>query len=130
MGLNIDERYKKYHYEEILLILFICSSNLNQYSEEDLVDFSEDIEGRIEDLFEPEFLKSLDGFIETDESIIRDFNELKVRLINMYDSEWHEKLRDSAINKDLTTMAAHILNKLEVSYIEPKLFKEEYLNIP
>ena len=48
MDLATEYKIKKFHYEEILLILFICASDISKYQDDDLVIFTEAIEGRIE----------------------------------------------------------------------------------
>lgn len=50
----MEEKLTKYHKEEIIFILLILAENLSEYENEDLVCFTEAIEGRIDELFKSE----------------------------------------------------------------------------
>src|SRR5688572_8528485 len=124
MEINNEEKIKKFHYEEILLILYICSTDLSEYDDDDLVIFTEDIEGRVEVLFEPDFLRELAPFLYVNDQILSDFKQLRDILVGLYESQWHRKLRESELNNNLRAIAEKILNTLNVDYVEPNTFKD------
>jgi hypothetical protein len=50
--LTTEQKIRRYHSEETKLILFICSTDLSDWNEEESGGFAEDIEVRVEVLFE------------------------------------------------------------------------------
>ncbi|GGD36417.1 hypothetical protein [Flavobacterium orientale] len=127
---EIAQKIKKYHSDEIRLILFICATDLTKYSDDELVNFTEDIEGRIEVLFEPTFLSSISDYIQIDKGIIKDFHKLRNTLTNLYSSQWHKKMKD---NKTywfkVNNLSLDILQKLRLNYIEPLTFIENNFEV-
>ena len=130
MKSNNAGKMASYHYEEILLILFICSSDMAPYNDRDLILFAEDIEGRIEVLFDPDFLKSLNKF-KVDEDVLYDFGKLRDLLVAMYESQWHKKMNNNNLDwQQARLLAQNILCQLNVEYVEPVFFAEHHLNLP
>jgi len=134
MELSKEEKIIKFHFEEILLILFICASNLTEYDKEDLILFTEDIEGRVEGLFSSDYLRTIQssGLLKVDENIIQDFERLKNILVGMYASQWHNKMRQNGADwMNVNMLAKRILDKINVGYMEPNSFKDDgrYLNV-
>lgn len=114
-------KIKKYHSDEIKLVLFICATDLKKYNREDLVIFAECIEGRIEVLFTPEFIKSMSEFIHVDSSSMKKIQELKILLQKQYSSKWYLKMTDSDW-KELLLLSQEILALLNIEYQEPMTF--------
>ena len=129
---NLDkaQKIKRFHFDEIRLILFICATDLTKYADEELVNFTEAIEGRIETLFEPTFLSSISDFIQIDKDIIKDFQKLRNTLTNLYLSQCQKKMND---NKTywftVRLLSLDILQKVRLDYIEPLTFLENNLEI-
>lgn len=125
-----NDMLDRYHYEEILLILFICSSDLSSYNYNHLVFFAESIEGRVDVLFKTDYLESLSSLLITNKEILADFEELRNRLINMYSKQWHNKLREGNEGRiETQKLAQKILKSINVVYIEPLTFAENHLNL-
>lgn len=124
----MEEKFIKYHKEEIIFILLILSENLSEYKNEDLVCFSEAIEGRIDELFEPEkiilFLKEY----ELNNEIIQKMQVLRSEVTNLYTSQWHQKLKNEDKMQHIKIIATQILEMLNISkektlkYLENHLF--------
>lgn len=129
MDLTKEEKIKRFHSEEILLILFICATDLSNHDSDQLEDFTEAIEGRVEDLFEPDFLLSVDKFLGIKTYMLPDFENLKSTLTGLYASQWHYKLKDPATNSILNDLATKILTDLKISYAEPNSYMENHLEI-
>jgi hypothetical protein len=130
MALTTKEEIKRFHYEEILLILFICSSDLSYYDDSDLIDFAELIEGRADILFEPSYLQKYSDYFEINSDTLEDFSELRGLIMNLYGSQWHTRISEN--NSDwveIKILARTILNKLKITYIEPKKYIDDYLEI-
>jgi hypothetical protein len=131
---NIDNRetkeykIKRYHSNEIRLILFICATDLTNYDSENLIIFTECIEGRIEVLLTPEYLKSLNEFIILDDSALKKLQEIKALLQRQYSSQWHQKMTDSNWI-DLNKLSREILTLLKMEYQEPLPFMENNLEV-
>ena len=129
---NLDnaQELKRFHLDEIRLILFICASDLSNYADNELVSFSEDIEGRIDVLFESTFLHSITDFINIDNDTIQDFQKLRNTLTNLYSNQWHNKMRDNKTHWfNVRILSLDILQKLRLEYIEPLTFVKNNLDI-
>ncbi len=127
---DVEQKIRRYHFDEIRLILFICASNLANYSEDVLISFVESIEGRIEVLFKPEFLHSMSDFINIDNDIILDFQKLGNYLTNLYSSQWHNKMSDQNTSwLKVRLLSLDILQKLALEFIEPSSFLNNNLDI-
>jgi hypothetical protein len=125
----IDQKVKLYHSEEIMLILFICSTDLSNYKKEDLVCFAEDIEGRVDVLFAPDFLQTLsDRFIITQDTL-KDFEHLKDLLVSLYSSSWHKKMQDRTIWGEVNQLSSNLLRKQNITWVEPNEYKDTHLEI-
>jgi len=112
-----------------MLILFICSTDLSNYNDEDLVCFAEAIEGRIEVLFEPAYLLSLTDRLAITPSILKDFQSLKQYLTSLYASRWSRKMKDDAVWEKSNVLSSGLLKKLNIDWIEPNEFIENHLKI-
>ena len=134
-NLSEEQKFKitRYHTEEIQLILFICCTDMSDYTEEDLVIFAECIHGRIEVLFEESFLgrSEVQCFIKLTYCSIIHFKQLKEFLISLYGSQWSKKMKEREIWVNANTIANQILNELGLIYVEPITFMsdDKYLNV-
>ncbi len=134
---NLSEEQKfritRFHTEEILLILFICSTDLSDYAEEDLVIFSECIEGRVEVLFDEDFLErtEIQNFLKLTSETMIHFKQLQEFLISLYSSEWSRKMKERKIWVNANKSANQILKELGLVYVEPIIFMsdDKYLNV-
>jgi len=128
---NKKQKIEKYHFEEIIYILLILSSNLSTYDEDELVNFTEDIEGRVDELFSKDFLLNLNKIYGIDDIIIKYLEEIKEIITAMYEPQWHTKLKEkSNISlQKIKTLSTQVLEKLKFEYISPLEFSKEYLNI-
>jgi len=125
----IDQKIKRYHSEEIMLILFICSTDFSNYKKEDLVCFAEDIEGRVDVLFATDFLQSLsDRFMITPDTL-KDFEHLKDLLVNLYSSRWHKKMQDRTIWGEVNQSSSNLLRKLNITWVEPNVYRGTHLEV-
>jgi hypothetical protein len=123
-------KVEQYHYEEIVHILLILTSDLSKYNEDDLVAFSESIEGRIDILFTKEFLSTLDKTFGFTDEIINQLIIFKKKVTDLYESQWHNKFKTFKENySDIRLLASEILKALEIEYIDPKRFSDEHLKI-
>ncbi|MBK7856904.1 MAG: hypothetical protein IPJ79_20240 [Bacteroidetes bacterium] len=123
-----EVKIRRYHSDEIRLVLFICATDLKKYSHEDLIVFAESIEGRIEVLLTPEFLKSVSEFIQVDSSSMKKIQELKRILQELYSSQWHLKMTDSSWTSILI-LSREILELLSIEYQEPLIFMKNNLEV-
>lgn len=125
-----NEKIEKYHFEEIIFILLILTSELSKYDEEDLMSFSESIEGRVEVLFTKNFLSTLNKSFGITPNIISDLEKLKKSVIKLYEPQWIKKLL--GINQEIAAIrlsASQILDSLKINKTDPKKFSEKHLNI-
>ena len=127
--MTTEEKIKRYHSEEILLILFICYTDLSCYTDVELVGFTEAIEGRIEVLFESDYLLGLEDHFQITSDILRNFKSLKEFLTSLYSSRWSQKMKDKLIWSKANTLSCELLKKLNIDWIEPKEFIENHLDI-
>ncbi len=93
---NKKQKIEKYHFEEIIYILLILSSNLSTYDEDELVNFTEDIEGRVDELFSKDFFLNLNKIYGIDDIIIKYLEEIKEIITAMYEPQWHTKLKEKS----------------------------------
>ncbi len=114
---------KKYHADEIVLILLICSTDLTDYEEDSLINFAEDIEGRVDILFRHDILISLTDYINITSDTINQFERLRERLLGLYSTRWHSKMRDKQIWDEIRLLSLEIIYKAGIKWIEPKRFK-------
>jgi hypothetical protein len=121
-------KIKRFHSDEIRLILFICATDLNKYDFDDLEIFAESIEGRIEVLLTPEYLKSITGFIRVDNSSMSKIQDLKIMLQSQYSSQWYKKMTNSDW-KEIIKLSREILEQLNIEYQEPLTFMENNLDV-
>lgn len=127
-----DERSKieKFHFDEIILILLILTTDLSKYDREDLSIFNEAIEGRIEVLFEPDFLLALDEKFGIKNELISVFENLRTLVVALYESQWTLKLatKDPEIEK-IKFIASRLMGDLNLIYIEPVRFMEDHFEV-
>lgn len=134
-NLSEEQKFKitRYHTEEIQLILFICCTDMLNYTEEDLDNFSDCIEGRVEVLFEKKYLRRIEvqNFLKLTDSTIVNFKKLQKFLISLYSSNWSIKLKDRQIWINANTIAKQIVQDLGLVYVEPITFMsdENHLNV-
>lgn len=123
----MDEKIIKYHKEEIIYILLILSEELFLYKEDDLVNFTEAIEGRIDDLFKKEnviyFLKEY----EINDTITKKMETLKNEVINLYSPQWRNKLVNEKEMLNIKKLATQILEMLNIPKIKPLQYLENHL---
>lgn len=123
----MEEKLTKYHKEEIIFILLILAENLSEYENEDLVCFTEVIEGRIDELFKSEkiivFLKEY----EINNEIIQKMQVLKSEVTNLYTSQWHQKLKNQEKMQNIKILATQILEMLNISKEKPLKYLETHL---
>lgn len=126
----MDSKLKKYHFEEIVLILLILNSDLTKYSKDDLVLFTEFIEGRIDVLFIREFLSVYsDGYGFTG-IVISKLEELKSLLTDIYEPEWHKKFIEHSLEMSKARiLASQLLFSLGIEYEEPFHYLQEHLHL-
>jgi len=123
----MNDKIEQYHYEEIILILLIIVSDLSNYEEEDLILFTEDIEGRIDVLFNKDFLSQLNNKYGFTNEIIVQLENISREIQKLYGSQWHKKL--PKLSFDLKYLANRCLSLLKTKYIEPKLYIESHLDV-
>jgi len=120
----------KFHYEELIYVLMILSTNLKYYSEEDLKCFSEAIH-RLDTLSESEFLKELrliNPKID-DETILNVF-DLHTTISKLYSGPLYNKLtEESSVLERSILLSKKILNKLDQEYIEPIKYAENNMDV-
>lgn len=121
-------KIRRYHSDEIRLVLYICATDLKKYNHDDLIVFSESIEGRIEVLLTPEFLNSVSEFIRVDSSSMKKIQELKIILQELYSSQWHLKMIDSSWTA-IFNLSREILDLLSIEYQEPLNFMKNNLEV-
>lgn len=123
----MEEKFFRYHKEEIIYILLILSEDLVQYSEEDLVCFTEAIEGRIDELFQKEniiyFLKEY----EINDKVIKEMEILRNKVICLYSPQWRKKLANDEEIQDIKKLATKILQILNIPKIKPLQYLENHL---
>ncbi|GAB2832541.1 hypothetical protein GCM10027043_38620 [Ferruginibacter profundus] len=112
-----------------MLILFICSTDLSDYTEGELEGFAEDIEGRVEVLFESDYLLSLKDHFQITKDILNDFKMLQEFLMSLYKGEWRNKMKDKVIWAKPNILGKDLLGKLKIDWVEPIKFIENHLNI-
>jgi hypothetical protein len=119
---------RRYHSDEIRLVLFICATDLKKYNHGDLIVFAESIEGRIEVLLTQEFLNSISEFISVDSSSMKKLLELKTILQKLYTSQWHLKMKEASWT-EILILSREILELLSIEYQEPLNFMENNLYV-
>ena len=121
-------KIKRYHSDEIRLMLFICATDLTDYNRDDLIIFTECIEGRIEVLWTTEYLNSIHEFIYVGNLAMKKFLELKTILQGQYSSQWHKKMTSSSWT-DIIKLSHEILGLLKLEYQEPISFMDNNLEV-
>lgn len=125
-----NRKIEKYHFEEIVLILLILATKLSRYDDEDVIAFTEDIEGRITELFNGDFLKTIEWIFYFDYQMIVEIETLKRKVENLIKPGWHVQLKKEGDNiVEIRELAMKVLNNLGVKYIDPKIYSLNHLNV-
>jgi len=123
------DKIQKFHFDEIQLILFIGATDLSKYDDDNLISFTECIEGRIEVLLQPEYIKSLNKLIFIEDEIIEVFKKLADNYIKIYSKQWHKKMRNLNDWSTVHSLSIEILQKLNIKYQEPQHFMDNNFDI-
>lgn len=123
----MDEKIIKYHKEEIIYILLILSEDLSLYNNDDLVGFTEAIEGRIDELFQRENIIYFLNEYEINDSIAKEMEFLKNRVVCLYSPQWSKKLTNKEEMRDIKILSTQILGKLKIKRIKPLQYLENHL---
>ncbi|WP_143394655.1 hypothetical protein [Flavobacterium branchiophilum] len=120
----------RYNFEEIIFILIIIAYDLTKYTKDELSDFNEAIEGRIEVLFKKEFLLILREHYVISNDLVYKLESLKNDIVNLYESNWMKKLleNDQQIHF-LKSKASEILLELKIEENDAKKYSEDNLVI-
>lgn len=123
----MEEKIINYHKEEIIYILLILSDDLFLYDKDDLVNFTEAIEGRIDELFQREniiyFLKEY----EINDKVIEEIEKLKNKVIYLYSPQWRDKLANEEEMQDIKKLSTKILEILNIPKVKPLQYLENHL---
>lgn len=122
-------KIKRYHSDEVKMVLFISATDLKSYHVDNLKIFAECIEGRIEALLTPEYLVSIKNFLDVDIDSIDMLLDLKNRLQQKYSGEWYRKMLTSSWKNDVYDLANEILKLLQIDYQEPLAFMENHFEV-
>lgn len=125
----MEEKITKYHKEEIIYILLILSEDLYLYKDEDLVCFTEAIEGRIDELFQKENIIHFMKEYEIDDIITKKMETLKNKVIGLYAPQWREKLANKEEMQDIKKLSTKILEILNIPKIKPLQYLENHLSL-
>lgn len=120
----------KFHYEEIVFVLMILSTNLKDYLEDDLKNFAEAIHN-MDHFSNSDFLKMLNQINpKFDDELISNFIVLQGSIAEIYSGQWYKKL---AIKSDklieISILSRMMLNKLDEEYIEPNKYAENNMDV-
>lgn len=126
---NMEEKITKYHKEEIIYILLILSEDLHLYKEDDLVCFTEAIEGRIDELFQRENIVYFLKEYKINDNIIKEMETLKDKVICLYSPQWRKKLANEEEIQDIKKLSAKILEILNIPKIKPLQYLENHLSL-
>lgn len=127
---SVKEKIENFHFDEIVLILLILTSDLSKYDQDLLSTFDECIEGRIEVLFTKDFLFSLNKDYGISDSIVNDLVELEILVTNLYESGWFSKLAKPNHKPDVIKQyATKVLDELNIRERDPKKFLDEHFEI-
>lgn len=121
MGTEKEIKIKKYHSDEIKLILFLSQTDLSKYDREDLKIFAECIEGRIEVLFEPNYLNTIQDFLPINEKIKAKIGDLRKEIQNLYSGQWYLKMASQEW-RNLFKQSNLISSNLKLEYQDPMEF--------
>lgn len=128
--MNNYDKIMEYHSKEIIYILLILSSNLSFYNNDELIALSEDIEGRIEVLFEENNLIEFKNLLPIKDIDIEIFKEIKEKTMSLYKPQWYKALIiNSKKIKEIRELSKNLLNRLSISYVEPFEYSDKNLNI-
>lgn len=120
----------KFHYEEIVYVLMILSTNIEGYSEEDLKNFAEAIH-RLDTLSNTEFLLKLKLINpKIDENFISKLFELQRIISELYSGQWYKLLtKDSIVLEKCLLISKQLLDILGEGYIDPIKYAENNMDI-
>lgn len=128
---DISREFKisRYHADEVKLVLFICTTDLASYHDDDLKLFAECIEGRIEVLLTAEHLTSIKNFIHVNRDTIENLLVLKSKLQKQYSGQWHHKMKTSIWKNEVFELSNEILEQLQIEYQEPHTFMKNHFEV-
>jgi len=119
----------QFHYEELIYILMILSSDLKKYKEEELIIFAEAIT-RLETLSDIKFLKKLKLINPNfNEEIIKKVINLKKILSEIYTGQWYKKLKNNNIINKAFAVSKKILEELKEEYVEPIEYSRKNMEV-
>src|SRR5690606_2117029 len=120
----------KFHYEEIVYVLMILSTNIEGYSEEDLKNFAEAIH-RLDTLSNTEFLLKLILINpKIDDNFISKLFELQRIISELYSGQWYKLLtKDSIVLEKCLLISKQLLDILGEGYIDPIKYAENNMDI-
>ncbi len=120
----------KFHYEEIVFVLMILSSELKKYNEDDLMLFAEAIH-RLDDLSKFDFLCRLNAINPNlNSNVIQKITELHKIISQLYSGQWYKKMAsENLILKKSSILASQILENLQEDYIEPIEYADNKMNV-
>lgn len=120
----------KFHYEEIVYVLMILTTNLKAYAEEDLKSFAEAIH-RLDTLSEPDFLKELKLINPIiDDVVISNIVDLQSTISQLYAGQWYKALAkdNNELNRSYI-LSKQLLKELHQEYIEPIKYAEKNMDV-
>lgn len=123
----MNKKNFKYHKEEIIYILLILSEDLSLYDKDDLVCFTEAIEGRIDELFQRENIVYFLKEYEINDTIIKEMKTLKDKVMCLYSPQWREKLANQEEMEDIKILSTRVLEMLGIKKIKPLQYLENHL---
>ncbi|GIM53346.1 hypothetical protein CAPN004_23750 [Capnocytophaga cynodegmi] len=123
----MNKKIFKYHKEEIIYILLILSEDLSLYDKDDLVCFTEAIEGRIDELFQRENIVYFLKEYEINDTIIKEMKTLKDKVMCLYSPQWREKLANQEEMEDIKILSTRVLEMLGIKKIKPLQYLENHL---
>lgn len=128
--MNQNKKILKFHYEELVFVLMILSTNLKEYEHGDILNFNEAIL-RLETLAEVEFLKKINQINSNiNHSTIPKIVDLRDKYFNLKSIRLYDSMLNESENLfEISLLAREILNLLDEIYIEPKLYAENHMDV-
>ncbi|MCX6316264.1 MAG: hypothetical protein NTW29_03180 [Bacteroidetes bacterium] len=123
-----EYKIKKYHADEIRLILFLSATDLTNYESDELVGFVEFLVERSEVLLTTDFLHSIRCFISIDSASVHELLELRDMLQILSTNEWLSKVKDTSWDV-VIKQARKIMGMLNMEYQEPLAFMESHFDV-
>lgn len=126
----MDNRILKYHKAEVVFILLILSSELETYDRDQLVSFTEAIEGRIEEVFTKEFIENISVVMEILPDTVEKIVCLKELVVALYAPQWNRKLgiQDEQM-RAINFLAKWVLDDLNIPFEDPIVYASNHLEL-